>query len=38
MTSAYLALQIYLGDFEHVVVPFDQIFDSGESWSTPMPD
>ncbi len=27
MTSAYLALQIYLGEFEHVVVPFDQIFD-----------
>jgi 1,4-dihydroxy-6-naphthoate synthase len=28
MTSAYLALQLYLGDFEHVVVPFDQIFDA----------
>ena len=28
MTSAYLALQIYLGQFEHVVVPFDQIFDA----------
>src|SRR3954471_8158540 len=28
MTSAYLALQIYLGDFKHVVVPFDQIFDA----------
>jgi 1,4-dihydroxy-6-naphthoate synthase len=27
MTSAYLALQIYLGKFEHIVVPFDQIFD-----------
>jgi 1,4-dihydroxy-6-naphthoate synthase len=27
MTSAFLALQLYLGDFEHVVVPFDQIFD-----------
>ena len=26
MTSAYLALQLYLGQFEHVVVPFDQIF------------
>jgi 1,4-dihydroxy-6-naphthoate synthase len=26
MTSAYLALQLYLGDFDHVVVPFDQIF------------
>ena len=28
MTSAYLALQLYLGDFEHIVVPFDQIFDA----------
>ena len=28
MTSAYLALQIYLGEFEHVVLPFDQIFDA----------
>ena len=28
MTSAYLALQLYLGDFEHVVVPFDQIFET----------
>ena len=28
MTSAYLALQIYLGQFEHTVVPFDQIFDA----------
>lgn len=28
MTSAYLALQLYLGDFEHLVVPFDQIFDA----------
>ncbi len=28
MTSAYLALQLYLGDFEYVVVPFDQIFDA----------
>ncbi len=28
MTSAYLALQIYLGQFEHIVVPFDQIFDA----------
>jgi 1,4-dihydroxy-6-naphthoate synthase len=28
MTSAYLALQLYLGAFEHVVVPFDQIFDA----------
>ena len=28
MTSAYLALQLYLGDFEHIVVPFDEIFDA----------
>ncbi|MEO8438593.1 MAG: MqnA/MqnD/SBP family protein [Spartobacteria bacterium] len=28
MTSAYLALQLYLGEFEHVVVPFDQIFEA----------
>lgn len=31
MTSAYLALQLYLGDFEHVVVPFDQIFEAVKS-------
>jgi 1,4-dihydroxy-6-naphthoate synthase len=28
MTSAYLALQLFLGDFKYVVVPFDQIFDA----------
>ena len=28
MTSAFLALQLYLGDFKHVIVPFDQIFDA----------
>jgi 1,4-dihydroxy-6-naphthoate synthase len=28
MTSAYLALQIYLGEFRHIVVPFDQIFNA----------
>jgi 1,4-dihydroxy-6-naphthoate synthase len=28
MTSAYLALQLYLGEFEHVVGPFDQIFET----------
>jgi 1,4-dihydroxy-6-naphthoate synthase len=28
LTSAYLALQLYLGDFNHVVVPFDQIFEA----------
>ena len=27
MTSAFLALKLYLGNFKHVVVPFDQIFD-----------
>ena len=31
MTSAYLALQIYLGQFEHIVVPFDQIFEAVKS-------
>jgi 1,4-dihydroxy-6-naphthoate synthase len=28
MTSAFLALQLYLGEFKYVVVPFDQIFDA----------
>jgi 1,4-dihydroxy-6-naphthoate synthase len=28
MTSAYLALQLYLGEFKHIVVPFDEIFDA----------
>ena len=28
MTSAFLALKLYLGNFRHVVVPFDQIFDA----------
>ena len=28
MTSAFLALQLYLGEFKHIVVPFDQIFDA----------
>lgn len=28
MTSAFLALRLYLGDFRNVVVPFDQIFDA----------
>jgi 1,4-dihydroxy-6-naphthoate synthase len=28
MTSAFLALQLYLGDFKHVVMPFDRIFDA----------
>jgi 1,4-dihydroxy-6-naphthoate synthase len=28
MTSAYLALQLYLGHFDPVFMPFDQIFDA----------
>lgn len=28
MTSAYLALKIYNKDFQHIVVPFDEIIDS----------
>src|SRR4051812_6354144 len=28
MTSAFLALQLYLGEFKHLVVPFDKIFES----------
>ena len=28
MTSAFLALQLYLGNFKHVVMPFDKIFDA----------
>src|SRR6266481_1649086 len=28
MTSAFLALQLYLGDFKHIVVPFDRIFEA----------
>jgi 5,8-dihydroxy-2-naphthoate synthase len=31
MTSAFLALQLYLGEFDHIVVPFDQIFDTVKS-------
>ncbi|HSH39527.1 MAG TPA: MqnA/MqnD/SBP family protein [Chthoniobacterales bacterium] len=31
MTSAYLALQLYLGGFDYVVVPFDRIFDAVKS-------
>ncbi len=27
MTSAFLALQLFLGEFDYVVVPFDQIFE-----------
>ena len=28
MTSAFLALQLFLGEFNFIVVPFDKIFDS----------
>ncbi len=31
MTSSYLALKIYLGNFKDVVVPFDQIFEAVKS-------
>jgi 1,4-dihydroxy-6-naphthoate synthase len=31
MTSAFLALQLYLGEFEHIVVPFDEIFAAVEA-------
>jgi 1,4-dihydroxy-6-naphthoate synthase len=31
MTSAFLALQLYLGEFKYIVVPFDQIFESVRS-------
>ncbi len=31
MTSAYLALQLFLDQFDHVVVPFDQVFDAVSS-------
>jgi 1,4-dihydroxy-6-naphthoate synthase len=31
MTSAFLALQLYLHEFRHVVVPFDRIFDAVKS-------
>ncbi|MGH8101277.1 MAG: menaquinone biosynthesis family protein [Chthoniobacterales bacterium] len=33
MTSAFLALQLYLGEFQHIVVPFDQIFEGVRSGS-----
>ena len=37
MTSAYLALQLFLGrDFESVVVPFDQIFAHVRSGESPV--
>jgi 1,4-dihydroxy-6-naphthoate synthase len=31
MTSAFLALQLFLGKFDYVVMPFDKIFDAVES-------
>ena len=31
MTSAFLALQLFLGEFNFMVVPFDKIFDAVES-------
>jgi len=31
MTSAFLALQLFLGEFEFIVVPFDKIFDAVKS-------
>jgi 1,4-dihydroxy-6-naphthoate synthase len=31
MTSAFLALQLFLGEFKFIVVPFDKIFDAVES-------
>jgi 5,8-dihydroxy-2-naphthoate synthase len=31
MTSAFLALQLFLGEFNFLVVPFDKIFDAVES-------
>ena len=30
-TSAFLALQLFLGDFDFIVVPFDEIFDAVRS-------
>src|SRR5437867_286924 len=34
MTSAFLALQLFLGKFDYVVVPFDGIFDAVKSGRT----
>jgi len=31
MTSAFLALQLFLGQFKYIVVPFDQIFETVRS-------
>src|SRR5256712_13656365 len=34
MTSAFLALQLFLGKFDYLVVPFDKIFDAVKSGRT----
>ncbi len=34
MTSAFLALQLYLGEFKYIVVPFDEIFETVGSGRT----
>src|SRR5204863_3653675 len=31
MTSAFLALQLFVGEFDYVVVPFDRIFDAAKA-------
>jgi 1,4-dihydroxy-6-naphthoate synthase len=31
MTSAFLALQLFIGEFDYIVVPFDRIFDTVRS-------
>jgi 1,4-dihydroxy-6-naphthoate synthase len=31
MTSAFLALRLFLGEFDYIVVPFDEIFDAVRS-------
>jgi 1,4-dihydroxy-6-naphthoate synthase len=33
MTSAFLALRLFLGEFDYVVMPFDQIFEAVKSGS-----
>ena len=33
LTSAFLALQLFLGEFEFTVIPFDRIFDAVENGS-----
>jgi 1,4-dihydroxy-6-naphthoate synthase len=33
MTSAYLSLQLYMGEVHHLVVPFDEIFSAVQSGS-----